>query len=151
MHRKFLLAFVFACIGIAAEIVFTGLKYNVVLPLMQNTAVDFTLDGQSYIWMLFIYGAIPFLLPPIYKALHTFPLLVRLILYALICLSVEFISGYVLQLITGSCPWFYTEGITILGLVRLDYFPIWMIFGYFIEKVWLMLNSKFSTAQSTEN
>ncbi len=140
MKHKLFMAVLFACFGVTAEIIFTGIKYNVVLPVISNEEINYSLAGTSYVWMLFIYGAIPFIFPIIYKRVKHLNVLFRIIIYAVISLCIEFIAGWLLDLITGDCPWRYTEGFHLLGYIRLDYFPIWMFFGFCIEWLWLKIN-----------
>ncbi len=141
MGHKLFIAILFACFGVTAEILFTGIKYNVVLPLLNGEEINFVLEGTSYVWMIFIYGAIPFLFPPLYRRISNLHVVVRIIIYAVICLTVEFICGWLLDIITGDCPWRYTEGLHVLGYIRLDYFPIWMFFGFCVERLWRKLNN----------
>ena len=46
-------------------------------------------------------------------------------------------SGYALQLLTGKCPWQYTSGWHIMGLIRLDYAPAWLFFAFLLETIYL--------------
>ncbi|MFI5171800.1 MAG: hypothetical protein ACHQFW_05385 [Chitinophagales bacterium] len=137
MKKKFNQFLIFASFGITAEIIFTSLKYNVYLPIINKGKINWILEGTSYLWMFFIYGAIPFIFPPIHAKVKHLNFLLRTLTYALVILSIEFTLGFILDITTGNCPWFYTEGITILGYIRLDYLPVWMLFGYFTERLWL--------------
>ena len=139
MQKKIIHSCIFACFGITAEILFTGLKYNIVIPLLHQENIQWSLIGTSYVWMFFIYGSIPFIFPFIYSKINTLHVLLRAIVYAIICLSVEYITGFAIDKITGSCPWLYTEGIHLNGYIRLDYFPLWTLFGILTEKLWLYI------------
>lgn len=130
----------FGCFGITAEIFFTAI-YNFVLQA-QDGVYNFRLMGQSYIWMFFIYGLIAILLPPIYFRLSQLPMLVRTLIYALGIFIVEFITGFLLEQLTGRCPWEYQTGLHILGYIRLDYAPAWMFFGWGMETYYLFLKKK---------
>jgi len=129
---------IFACFGVSAEVLFTGLKYNIIL-LVFSGEIQWDLTGTSYVWMFFIYGSIPFIFPVIYHKIKNISILFRVIIYAIICLTIEYISGFILEILTGNCPWLYTEGLHLNGYIRLDYFPIWMLFGFITEKLWLYL------------
>lgn len=139
MRKKLFLILIFACIGVTGEIIFTGLKYNLVLPLLHHEKINYALTGTSYIWMLFIYGAIPLLFPLIYKRIKQLHPAIRISVYAIICLAVEYLSGFILDIVTGDCPWRYTTGWHVNGYIRLDYFPVWLFFGFITEKIWLYL------------
>jgi len=52
-------------------------------------------------------------------------------------LAVEYITGWILQKTTGSCPWDYS-GYTkwhVRGLIRLDAFPVWSLGGLGCERL----------------
>ena len=66
----------------------------------------------------------------------------RLLIYTLIVYAVEFCAGFVLRKLTGSCPWEYTNGFHLAGLIRLDYFPAWMFFTYLVEKLYVFMNER---------
>lgn len=132
-------ALIFACFGVSAEILFTGLKYNLILPLFKHENVKWDLTGTSYVWMFFIYGIIPFIFPIVYHKIKHLPILLRAIIYSIICLGIEYFTGFILDITTGNCPWLYTEGLHLNGYIRLDYFPIWMLFGIITEKLWRYL------------
>ena len=55
---------------------------------------------------------------------------------------VECSTGFLLEQITGKCPWEYTSGWHLLGYIRLDYFPSWLAFAFIIESLYLYLESK---------
>jgi len=137
MHIKktALLFFLFACIGITTEIFFTAITDTI----KSAGTPDFSLrlKGQSYIWMFPIYGCISFLGPWVIDKIYAFPILLRALIYSTIILTFEFFAGWLLEKTTGTCPWKYTEGWHIYGFIRLDYSFAWMIFGLFVEQIYL--------------
>ena len=141
MQSKLIQSILFACFGITIEIIFTAIKYNVFLPLINETPVIWILEGTSYLWMFFIYGSIPFIFPLVYNKIKKLNIIFRILIYGIIILAIEYLTGALLDLITGNCPWLYTEGITINGYIRLDYLPMWMFFGFLVEKLWIRLNT----------
>ncbi|GIV34444.1 MAG: hypothetical protein KatS3mg031_1979 [Chitinophagales bacterium] len=118
------------CLGITAEIFFTAV-YDI---LQGRAEIPLMLKGQSYIWMFPIYGLAGILFPPIIKRLKEWHVLLRMCLYATGILAVEFITGWLLDITTGQCPWEYKEGWHVLGYIRIDYFPLWALFGLLVEK-----------------
>ena len=130
---------VFGCLGITAEIFFTSISENISL-INSGLSPDLRLIGHSYIWMFFIYGLTAFLFPIGYQFLKNLPLVARLALYAFIIFAIEFLTGWLLNIFTGSCPWNYTTGWHIMGYIRLDYAPLWMGFGYILETVSIKLD-----------
>lgn len=111
--------------GMVAEIFFTGIKRGIF-------DKDFTLKGTSYVWMFPIYGSMIFL-EPIHNLIINNPLIVRGTVYASLILMFEFITGGLIKLISGKCPWDYKSKFAVKGLIRLDYFPIWFVFGLIFE------------------
>ncbi len=130
--------FLFGCIGTTTEIIFTALK-RVVTDVAYHQTIDLSLTGKTYVWMIFIYSLIPLLGDFIYPKIKHWALVFRLLLYVILTFLVEFISGGVLKLIFGKCPWEYTEGIHILGIIRIDYFIFWFFFMYIIENMYLKM------------
>lgn len=88
-----------------------------------------------------IYGSAGFILPLFLKPLLKMPLFSRLIMYAVAIFMIEFLCGWALETFTGVCPWKYDKGYHIMGYIRLDYFPLWAMFGLLLEKTFLFFNA----------
>lgn len=131
----------FACFGITIEVFFTAFT-----SLFQQEPLCgkplAALAGTSYVWMAFIYGFIPVLGILFYDKAKPLPVWLRLPLYVVIIYTVEFVSGYLLQCITGKCPWQYTTGHHIMGLIQLDYFPAWLLFAWLTEQLYIFMNTR---------
>ena len=136
MKNKIIAFTIFGCIGITAEIFFTAF-YNNAVSMMEAQYFNWSLKGESYVWMFFIYGLASVLLPIFMEKIMKMPLKGRLLIYATGIFIVEFITGFLLDKITGSCPWEYKTGWHIMGYIRLDFLPAWMLFGYLLEQVYL--------------
>ncbi|MDX2001280.1 MAG: hypothetical protein SFW35_02550 [Chitinophagales bacterium] len=141
MNDRLFLFLAFGCIGITTEIFFTA-SMDAKNALLAGQSINWRLMGQSYIWMLPIYGLAGLLLPIVYKRLQHLHVIIRMCLYALSIFTVEFITGWLLDMITGSCPWEYKTGLQVMGYIRLDYFPAWALFGFMIERIYILLSSK---------
>lgn len=128
--------FLFGCIGIATEITFVALLDNIA-GFQEKGFIDPRLIGHSYVWMFFLYMWIPLAYHFVYPKLQHIHLLIRLLIYACLFIVIEFVAGLGLDVCTGICPWDYTGKtiFSILGYTRLDYFPFWMLFGFFCEKI----------------
>ena len=128
---KILYFFIFGCLGITLEVFFTGIKH--LIDNVRKSKNDYAVKGESYFWMFYIYGSIAFLFPPVYSILAGWNWLFRILTYGVLILLFEFIIGFLLKRLTGKCPWEYNSKLAIRGYIRLDYLPIWMLFGYLIE------------------
>jgi hypothetical protein len=140
--KKLFLFCAMACVGITVEIFFTAIVD--LIQMIGTEDLNWRLKGQSYIWMFPIYGIAGIVFPPLIKYIGNFNVLLRLTIYATGILTVEFITGALLDFFTGQCPWEYNTGMHIIGYIRLDYFPLWAGFGLLIEKIILLLDSKTS-------
>lgn len=134
MKNRIIAFSLFACIGITVEIFFTSF-YNNISSLLMGGSWDWSLQGKSYIWMFFIYGLASFLMPFVMDKMSRIPLLFRLLIYSCGIYVVEFASGFLLDKLTGSCPWEYKTGMQLLGYIRLDFLPFWMGFSFLLEKL----------------
>ena len=131
MINKVMAFGVFACVGVTTEVVFTALY-----PLFSDSiGFDWSLRGNSYIWMIFIYGSASFAFPIGYGVIRNWHVALRAFCYGLSILGIELITGAVLRALIGSCPWEYHEGWHFNGLIRLDYLPLWMLFGMILEGI----------------
>ncbi len=143
-HRRlhtFFMMNVFACMGLSTEVVFTALM-SVINQEPHCGKPLIALAGYTYVWMVFIYASIPLLGYFFFDKIKHRPLFVRLLTYTVIVYVIEFCAGLLLRTLTGSCPWEYTTGFHILGLVRLDYFPAWMFFTFLVEKLYVFMNER---------
>ena len=53
-----------------------------------------------------------------------------------IIFAVEYVSGSMLKLFTGRCPWNYGRcRYSVRGIIRLDFIPIWFVVGILFEKI----------------
>lgn len=103
---------------------------------------DFSLTGQTYIWMFFIYG-LAVLLEPIHDRIRGEHFLLRGLTWVTLIYLIEFSTGLLLDLIIGYCPWDYSDSTryTLYGYVRFDYLPAWFAVGLIFEKYHDFLDS----------
>lgn len=113
--------------GLLMEVFWTG--------ILSFISGNLALTGHTYIWMFFIYG-LAILLEPIHDKIRSENIVIRGIVWTALVYTIEFFSGLFLDLLIGFCPWDYSKSTnyTILGYIRLDYFPAWFIVGLFFEK-----------------
>jgi hypothetical protein len=128
---------VFACVGVAFEVVFTAFTE---FPKTK----DKRLMGSSYVWMFPIYALIPVFLGALYPRVGGWNVVLRLGLYVFLLLCCEYASGWALRKATGECPWernYYPSRWSIHGLIRLDYIPSWALACFLFERLYLSLRA----------
>lgn len=141
--RVFITVF-FGLFGTTVEVFFTAIS-TLLMNYTNDQELNLILKGESYVWMFFIYCLIAPLFDSLYKRIRHLLWVIRSFIYGIIILGIEFLTGLLLDLIIGKCPWEYTVGFSILGYIRLDYIFFWMIFGLVIERIYLFLNVHFKT------
>lgn len=125
----------FACLGVAMEVVWTAI-------LDFPKRKSWRLMGQSYIWMLPIYGSIPVFFGFLYPRLSGLPLAARLAVYVVLLMTAEYASGWAIRQAAGECPWeaeYRGKRWAVHALVRLDYAPAWALACFIFERVYLAL------------
>ena len=110
------------------EILWTGL-----ISLLKK---DVSLRAFTSLWMFFIYGMAVFM-EPVFIASGGLPFFIRGLIYMLLIFCAEYLTGYLLERSIGKCPWNY-EGaaLSVYGLIRLDYAPVWFAVGIIYENVY---------------
>lgn len=95
---------------------------------------DYTLKGNTSIWMFPIYGCAA-VFAPIHRLLQHKPFWVRGLTYMSLIFSGEYISGRLLSL-RSMCPWDYNRiRFNIKRVIRLDYAPVWFGVGLLFERI----------------
>ncbi len=143
MQKKLFLILFFACFGLTTEICFVAITNLINQSPFCNEPL-WSLTGKTYVWMLPIHGLVPILAGPMFRLLEDKPRLLRLTIYVLGIFAVEFITGGLLELIIGKCPWEYTTGWHIMGYIRLDYFPAWFFYAFLLESLYNYLENSLS-------
>ena len=133
MKQKLFLFAAMGCLGMTTEIFFTAIVQ--LTDMVRAGDVNLRLMGFSYIWMFPIYGLAGIAFPPILKRIEHINILLRMCVYAIGILIVEFFTGWFLDFATGQCPWEYKTGWHIFGYIRIDYFPLWAMFGMMVELI----------------
>lgn len=134
--RAFIVSFlVLGFLGVGVEIIYTSVNDHI----RKRTLgiIDWTFQGHSSLWMFPIYGSLAIFFPLAYHIVSGWFLPLRYGFYAAGIMAFEYWAGYALHRYIGVRPWQYTNGWHLDGYVRLDYFPLWMMFGAFIEWVYL--------------
>ena len=139
-HTFFMIIF-FVCLGMTSEVFFTAF-----MALYKQKAFCgkplISMTGFTYVWMAFIYGLIPILGVLFHHNVAHWKIWFRLPFYVVLLYFTEFISGYILKLITGSCPWEYKDGWNIMGFIELQFFPFWLFFTWMVERLYIFINNR---------
>jgi uncharacterized membrane protein len=122
-------AVAYLCLGITAEVVFTGIK-----ALRQRK--DVTMPGYTTLWMVPIYFfGLPLGFETLHDAIAGANFILRGAAYATGILVVEYVAATLLLAVIKKNPWEYAEGWHIQGKIRVDRFPHWMLFGLIVERL----------------
>ncbi len=92
------------------------------------------LVGHTSVWMFFIYGAAVFLFEPVHTLIGELNWFWRGCIWTLLIFVIEFLSGMLLKTM-GIQAWNYTGRASIMGVIRLDYAPLWFAVGLIFEKI----------------
>jgi len=131
--NKYTRFIIYGLTGWCAEIIWNGIHSLI--------AGDFILVGWTSMWMFPIYGLMIFL-EPIHNRIRNYPLIIRGGIYIVLIFLVEFFAGLILSVILGKCPWDYTgSSLSVCGVIRLDFAPVWFIGGLLFEKLHDILKS----------
>jgi uncharacterized membrane protein len=99
-------------------------------------AGDLRLKGYSYLWMHPIWGFGLLLCETAMVWMQRVRLsrVTRAFIAMAGCFAVEYLTGALLVAAIGRCPWDYTSSPwNVHGLIRLDYFPFWLLCGWISE------------------
>jgi uncharacterized membrane protein len=118
--------------GWCGEIVWTAIRDRV-----RRRVHDWKLKGTTYLWMFPIYGSIVFFYEPVHTGIRPWPWVFRGLIYVLGFFAIEYLAGWLLKRLTGSCPWDYSKWsrFSIKSYIRLDYAPIWFLVGLGLEPI----------------
>ncbi len=123
-------------VGWCLEIIFTALR-----SLQRH---DFSLRGNTSLWMFPIYG-MAVILGPISNVLQKRSCFMRGVSYALSIFTIEYISGRFLMK-KKCCPWNYNSSRwNYKNVIRIDYFPFWVLTGLLYERILSALTAKQDT------
>ncbi|XP_060079503.1 transmembrane protein 229B-like [Ylistrum balloti] len=131
--------------GYCTEIMFTALWEYVV-------NINWKFPGNTSVWCFFIYGSFGMIMEQMYFQMKgNVPFLVRGLVYTLGTYIWEFSIGYILSRF-GACPWDYTLfQWDVMGLVTLEYAPLWYIGNLFSEYFLLRYTSMLYWGVSTSS
>ena len=113
--------FLFALLGLGIETFWTGIL-----------STSLSLMGYSSVWYILFYGSVPFIFPYV---LH-YRWQIRLLIYALSIISIEFIGMYLLYVLTGTYPteeYYKKRLFSIYGFIDLANIPEFILLGFTLE------------------
>lgn len=121
--------------GWCAEIVWTALT-GVAYAATHGERIDPKLTGHTYLWMFPIYGGGGLVFEVVHGAVSPLSWVMRGLIYMAGCFVVEYASGWLIERATGAVPWDYSYSRWhVHGIIRLDYAPVWFVFGLLLEHV----------------
>jgi uncharacterized membrane protein len=122
----------YALLGTVTEVVFTALEAS-----LHRSTRSARLEGHTYLWMPPIYGLCAVLYEPLHDRLRSVPAAERAVVYAAGIMGVEYVTGRLIERVTGVIPWDYSgrTRLQVHGATRLDYAPLWAAAGMALEPV----------------
>lgn len=93
-----------------------------------------TLFGQTSLWMIPIYALVAFCIEVLYRRLLVatwWP--IRALVYGVVILVLELVSGLVVKALTGYAIWMYRDAGNILEMTSVYILPVWMFVGLSVE------------------
>lgn len=120
---------IYGVIGWFIEVIWTGFS--------SALRGDWRLVSRTYLWMFFIYG-LAVILEPVHQYIRDYYWWVRGIIWTVVIFSIEYMTGFLLDIVIGSCPWSYAQVSpfsTVSGYVRFDYAPAWFVAGIAFERI----------------
>ena len=94
---------------------------------------DIKLSAQTYVWMFLIYGLAVFL-EPIHNIIRHWSVIARGGVYTILIFSIEYLTGWLLKILIGVCPWCYEDSLAINTFITLRFIPVWFTVGLLFEK-----------------
>jgi hypothetical protein len=130
----------YACLGVAAEVVFTAVcaRFGVVLTADLDDPEAWTgwrLKGHSFVWMLPIYGCGFLLFEVVHDALRADPWLLRGLVYVAMLYALELTASVVLVRLTGANVWRWVGRGSVGGHIHLAMAPMWLVGALALERL----------------
>lgn len=126
--------FLYGLCGLFAEVMFTATWYFVDSAKYRH---GWKLHGCTSVWSFPIYAVSSFVVERMFLFLNgKTSWVLRGVIYVVWTYIWEFVTGLVLRQF-NACPWDYTEytHVNIMGLITLDYAPLWYIGSLLLETV----------------
>lgn len=141
----FIYFIIFAFAGVGFELFWTSL-------LDSLKTKNPRLKGKSTFWMFPVYGSILFIVLFVRWLYPDYPWWVKGLVYMVMILAWEYISGYVLKKLVGVAPWDYSTNKTyddmgrkkrfhLHGLICAEYAVIWFFGGLVAEIFYVFLQN----------
>ena len=116
-----ILGFIF--IGITLEVVATAImdfiKYR-----------DPRLKGETYLWMLPVYAAVPYIYLFVTSTFKDSGWIVKGFIYMIAFYLLELLAGLIIKALVGVSPWNYKDyRFHFKEVICLEYAPVWFIYG----------------------
>ena len=91
---------------------------------------DPRLKGETYLWMLPVYAAVPFIYVFIQSILPDLVWWQKGFVYMIAFYLLELIAGLIIKALVGVSPWNYKNyRFHFMEVICLEYAPVWFIYG----------------------
>ena len=117
LMNRFTRGLLYMSIAVTCEVIFTGIKR---WP---------TFQGKTQLWVLPLYFfCSTYLFEPMYYKISRLPFPIRGFIYGMFILCMEYIAGFSISKLIGSCPWKYRYE-KCGGYINPYYLPLWAAMG----------------------
>lgn len=113
----------FIFIGITMEVIATS-----IMDYIKNR--DPRLKGETYLWMLPIYAAVPYIYFFVTSTFEESGWIVKGFIYMAAFYLLELVAGLIIKALVGVSPWNYKNyRFNFKEVICLEYAPVWFIYG----------------------
>ena len=131
----------YATLGVALEVALysiarAGREVPLLLDGPWHTPLK-VLFGQSSLWMIPVYALPSLTIEQCFRrGMFKWPWWLRAPIYGLIIMFFEWWTGLALKAITGYAIWMYTDAGNVMEMTSFYIWPIWMLAGLTIERIY---------------
>lgn len=136
-HRVWILFCLYTVWCLASEAVFTGVA-DVIRNYWAGNPFNSNLPCRTSLWSIPVYGisaAIAFGIVGAWKpGFFKWAWWKRGLVYVVGTYCFEFTWGWILESLTGTCPWLYrNSSFAVWRYIKPEYFGLWFMFGFSLE------------------
>tara|TARA_B110000908_G_scaffold52298_1_gene63847 strand:- start:11 stop:418 length:408 start_codon:yes stop_codon:yes gene_type:complete len=121
-----------ASITLTIGFIFIGITMEVIATSIMDFIKfrDPKLKGETYLWMVPIYAAVPYIFMFVTTQLGDIHWVLKGFIYMAAFYILELITGLIIKALVGVSPWNYKNyRFHYMEIICLEYAPVWFIYG----------------------